>query len=630
MVRNTLNKLTGPDKMLNQYISQPMEKCRLSKSLYLMGPSFSIVGFSHPVSAVVNTVVTTVVTADAIDLTTLDSTQGFIVQGDVREDLLGTSVSSAGDVNGDGFVDVIIGAHFGDDEGSEAAGEAYVIFGGSGVVGATDGAGRQVVDLTTLSASEGFIIQGDAGNDQFAYSVASAGDINGDGFADLIAGARYGDDAGHAAGEAYVVFGGAGNFGVDVFGRQVIDLTHLNASEGFIIQGDSSGDQAAYSVSSAGDVNGDGFADIILGSPKGDDGGSSVGEGYIVFGGSGAFGANVSGRQVLDLSSLSASGGFIIQGDEAAGQAGRQVAGIGDVNDDGFDDVMLSAPFTDNPTANVGEAYVVFGGDGIFGSIVSGRSVVDVANLTATQGFVIRGGASSDQLGRFAFSKLGDINDDGIADLVINAPFADGGAVDSGGAYVVFGTTSGFGDAVGGRQIVELASLNSSQGFIVRGAAEDDRLRSGTGAGDFNGDGVADLLVGARKHDSGGVDAGAAYVVFGGKGTFGNTMAGQQVLDLANLSAAEGIFIQGDTASDDAGQSVSAAGDINGDGIDDIILGAPDGDDGGSDAGEAYIVFGIADAPDAVSVPMMGMLGTLVLLITLVAIARKKMKAIKI
>ena len=117
-----------------------------------------------------------------------------------------------------------------------------------------------VIDLTTLSSAEGFIIQGDAAGDEAGYSVSSAGDVNGDGFDDLIVGAPYGDDGRVSAGEAYVVFGSNIGFGTtDGTGRQVLDLTTLSPAEGFIIQGDVAGDQAGYSVSSAGDVNGDGF-----------------------------------------------------------------------------------------------------------------------------------------------------------------------------------------------------------------------------------------------------------------------------------------------------------------------------------------------------------------------------------
>jgi hypothetical protein len=134
------------------------------------------------------------------------------------------------------------------------------------------------IDLSTLDATRGFVIQGDSAYDLAGWSVASAGDINADGFADLIVGANEGDDGGENAGEAYVVFGKAASFGA------AIDLTSLSAADGFIIQGDSANDNAGWAVASAGDINGDGFADLIVGAYKGDSAGYGyAGEGYVRF-----------------------------------------------------------------------------------------------------------------------------------------------------------------------------------------------------------------------------------------------------------------------------------------------------------------------------------------------------------
>ena len=201
----------------------------------------------------------------------------------------------------------------------------------------------QVIDLTNLAASDGFIIQGDAAVDYAGISVSSAGDVNGDGIDDLIVGAIGGDDGGSNAGEAYVIFGRTTGFGVDVSGRRVIDLTSLSASDGFIIQGDAANDAAGRSVSSAGDVNGDGIDDLIVGANGGDDGGSLAGEAYVIFGRTTGFGVDVGGRQVIDLTSLSASDGFIIQGDVALDQGGYSVSSAGDVNGDGIDDLIVGA-----------------------------------------------------------------------------------------------------------------------------------------------------------------------------------------------------------------------------------------------------------------------------------------------
>ena len=132
-----------------------------------------------------------------------------------------------------------------------------------------------IVDLTTLSPKEGFVIQGDAAGDSAGWSVSTAGDVNGDGFDDLIVGARFGDNGGIDAGEAYVVFGTAVRLRpADESGRRVIDLTALRQRRASSSRATAADDQAGRSVAAAGDLNGDGFDDLIVGAAYGDDGGA--------------------------------------------------------------------------------------------------------------------------------------------------------------------------------------------------------------------------------------------------------------------------------------------------------------------------------------------------------------------
>ncbi|CAN7250637.1 hypothetical protein [Aminobacter aminovorans] len=494
--------------------------------------------------------------ARTIDLTTLTAAQGMIIQGDTAGDIVGYSVSSAGDINGDGFDDLIVGAPNGDNGGTEA-GEAYVVFGGAFPVN---------IDLTTLTAAQGIIIQGDVAGDQAGWSVSSAGDVNGDGFDDLIVGARAGDNGGAEAGEAYVVFGGASPVN--------IDLTTLTAMQGIIIQGDVAGDQAGFSVSSAGDINGDGFDDLILGAPNGDNGGFSAGEAYVVFGGTSPVN--------IDLTTLTAAQGIIIQGDASDDQAGRSVSSAGDVNGDGFDDLIVGAPNGDNGGSNAGEAYVVFGS--------ASPANIDLTTLTAAQGFVIQGDVLVDLAG-FSVCSAGDVNGDGLDDLIVGAPFGDDGGSNAGEAYVVFGSAS--------PANIDLTTITAAQGFIIQGdVAGDEAGFSVSSAGDVNGDGFADLIVGAPFGDNGGLEAGGAYVVFG--------RAAPVNIDLSTMTAAQGFIVQGDAPSDLAGQSVSSAGDVNDDGFDDLIIGAGSGDNGGSSAGEAYVVLGGAFGRDSTPVTTTG------------------------
>src|SRR3990172_4176927 len=212
-----------------------------------------------------------------IDLSALTGSAGanpgFRLDGIDAGDLSGVSVASAGDVNGDGFADLIVGARLANPGGDSAAGESYVVFGKESGFAAS-------FDLATLNGSNGFRLDGIDAGDNSGFSVASAGDVNGDGFDDLIIGAHYADPGGDgSAGESYVVFGKASGFAAS------FDLATLDGSNGFRLDGIDAQDFSGRSVTSAGDVNGDGFDDLIIGARSADPGGdSAAGESYVVFG----------------------------------------------------------------------------------------------------------------------------------------------------------------------------------------------------------------------------------------------------------------------------------------------------------------------------------------------------------
>jgi Ca2+-binding RTX toxin-like protein len=280
-----------------------------------------------------------------LDLSALDGTNGFRLDGIDAGDYAGHSVSSAGDINGDGFDDIIIGAYRGDPGGDANAGESYVVFGKAGGFAAS-------LDLSTLNGTNGFRIDGIDAGDQAGISVASAGDINGDGFDDIIIGAWLADPGSDtSAGESYVVFGKAGGFSAS------LDLSTLNGTNGFRLDGIDRGDGSGFSVSSAGDFNGDGFDDILVSAYGGDPGGdAAAGETYIVFGKAGGFSA------ALDLAALNGSNGFRIEGIDVGDQSGISVSAAGDINGDGFDDIIIGAVGGDPGTDSAaGESYILFG-----------------------------------------------------------------------------------------------------------------------------------------------------------------------------------------------------------------------------------------------------------------------------
>ena len=499
------------------------------------------------------TTATVTVTGTSTSLANLDGTNGFRLDGAAPYDFSGVSVASAGDVNGDGFDDVIIGAT-GADPGGESSGASYVVFGKAG--GFTSS-----IELSSLDGASGFRLDGTAKYDLSGSSVASAGDLNGDGFGDLIVGAPGFDLAGKASGASYVVFGKAEDF------ASSIDLSSLDGATGFRLNGAVDGDGTGGSVASAGDLNGDGFDDLIVGAVLSDLNGMNSGSSYVVFGKAGAFASSI------DLSSLDGATGFRLDGAAKYDLSGS-VGSAGDVNGDGFDDLLIGASGIDVGGRDAGASYVVFGHAGSF------AATFDLSDIDGTTGFRLDGGA--DDLTGHAES-AGDVNGDGFDDLIIPAPGADPNGDFSGSSYVVFGKAAGFGSTF------DLTSVNGANGFRLDGVATYDAYNnflSVASAGDVNDDGFDDLLIGASGADSGAYDAGASYLVFGKAGGFAPT------LDLASLNGTNGLRFDGVESYDGSGTSVASAGDVNGDGFDDLIIGAFGADPNGGLSGASYVVFG--------------------------------------
>ena len=502
--------------------------------------------------------------------------RGFVINGEVADDWSGFSVSSAGDVNGDGLDDLIVGAPFADPNGKLSAGKSYIVFGK---------ANSNAINLSTIADASnplgGFVINGEAAGDWSGYSVSSAGDVNGDGLDDLIVGAYAADLTGKSkVGKSYVVFGKTNSSAINL--STIADAS--NPTGGFVINGEAKYDRSGFSVSSAGDVNGDGLDDLIVGAFFADPNGKlSAGKSYVVFGKANSNAINLS--TIADASNP--TGGFVINGEVAGDKSGRSVSSAGDVNGDGLDDLIVGAIYADpSGKSKAGKSYVVFGKAN--SSAINLSAIADASNPTG--GFVINGETTHDNSG-CSVSSAGDVNGDGLDDLIVGADGADpSGKPDAGKSYVVFGKANS--SAINLSAIADAS--NPLGGFVINGGAAGDQSGfSVSSAGDVNGDGLDDLIVGAWDiRPSGRPNAGKSYVVFG--------KANSSAIDLSAIADASnpigGFVIHGEAWDDRSGSSVSSAGDVNGDGLDDLIVGAYGADPSGkSYAGKSYVLFGKTD-----------------------------------
>jgi hypothetical protein len=498
--------------------------------------------------------------------------QGLEVLGAAGADLLGYSVADAGDVNKDGYSDLIVGAYQADPQSRSAAGIVYVVF------GARDRNAATTIDTIQMAPARGFKVQGKAADDNLGWSVSGAGDFNRDGIDDFIMAAPSSDYQQNRAdaGAAVVIFG-------KTSGWANIDLVAFKSGDaGLWIYGAAAGDNLGSSVSAAGDVNGDGTDDVIVGARHA---GQAGGASYVLFGHS-----NGTAFVDIDLASFqSGPSGFRIFGAAASDESGYTVSGAFDMNGDHYSDVLVASYGYDGVTgsrSNCGAVYVIFGH-----STATAFPDLDLSELVSSQGFRISGANTGDNLGKGAVSSAGDFNGDGYDDIVIGAYQSTPSSRDGAGkVYVLFGHA-----ATVTFQDVDLQAFKSGDtGFQVWGAQPMDRLGySVSGGADVNGDGLDDIVVGATGVSPlDRTDAGITYVLYGRANT---TFAD---LDLSlSLPATFGYKIFGAAANDNFGSAVSLVRDFDGDRRAEVFVGATLSDPvDRTSAGRAYLVYGASAA----------------------------------
>ena len=482
----------------------------------------------------------------------------------------GYSVSTAGDVNGDGYSDILVGSPGGFTNDQD--GRAFLWYGSS--AGFVQDSIFSSADWTTEGGSQiGF-------PGAYGTSVSTAGDINGDGYSDVIVsepGYTSNPDIGYE-GKTFVFHGSASGLSTisNWSAESNIQRSHLGSS-----------------ASNAGDVNGDGYSDIIIGA-KNYSGGSGGGAAFIWYG----------SQTGLGSLGTPSNADWVLECNQDTALFGSTVSTAGDVNGDGYSDIIIGAPNYDNGQLNEGKVFAYFGSSAgpsassdwteeineagsYFGYSVSvagdvnGDGYCDVivgaylnntahvyhgfpSGLSLTSDWTREGNQTDSEFG-YSVSTAGDVNGDGYSDVFIGAKLSDNGQTDEGRVFVYYGSSSGLSTTADWSEESNQAGANFGNSVST--------------AGDVNGDGYADVIIGAYLFDNLHTNEGKAYVYHGSS---------------AGLSSSSSWSTYGTQGGAKYGFSVSTAGDVNGDGYSDVIVGAPFYNNGQADEGKAFVFYGSA------------------------------------
>lgn len=448
-------------------------------------------------------------------------------------------VCIAGDVNGDGYDDVLVGG-----KGKytsymrTGAGQTYVIFGK--VTG-----WRMKTNLAQANAS--FV--GEFNSDVAGSTMDGVGDVNGDGFDDILIGANQNDFGGRSSGQSYLIFGKADGW------EMRVNLSEADAS--FI--GEEAYDLSGLALAGIGDVNGDGYDDFLIGrnaevsmeySPD-----LRKGKAYLFFGK--PMGWNM--RTSLAEADVVFLGGVSLW-------SGMALAGGGDVNADGFDDFIIAAHWKDENWEGSADVHLFFGRPEGWDK----ETLITDCDITFTTTGWFSFNGSIGLRDCWSASITGDLNGDGYDDILLGAPWKER---EAGKTYLVFGRPG----ETGSQFKLDLEETASASFIGERPGYWAGRVCDG---GDINGDGYDDILIGSYLSAHGGIKAGETYLIYGKPAGWTKDL---------NLSQADLSFL-GEEPEDGSGYVFSHSGDINGDGLKDILIGSPGNDSNGTNTGQTYIL----------------------------------------
>ncbi len=431
----------------------------------------------------------------------LSSSPAWTAEGNNQNlTIFGQSVSTAGDVNGDGYSDVIVGQpDYNSSTGQYHVGRVLVYYGSA----------------RGLSTVANWTAQGSQAGANFGYSVGTAGDVNKEGFSDIIIGAPDVDNSSNVHyGHAYIYLGSASG---------------LRSTPSWTVTGGTVLSYLGWSVGTAGDVNKDGYSDVIVGAPY-DRNPTTIqytGMAYVFYGS--ATGPSTTANWsagVTDTRQIAGTG------------FGFSVGTAGDVNGDGYSDVVIGSPDYDVTSvplnSNEGKVFAYYG---------------SASGLSTIPNWTFSGNATEEQLG-YSVGTAGDVNKDGRSDVIIGAPCAATmctvSPMTQGLAFVFLGSATG---------------LSTGPSWSARGGQSFSFFGYSVGtAGDVNGDGYSDIIVGAPSYDTSLVDEGRVLVYYGSP---------------TGPSTTPSWSADSNQAEADFGLSVGTAGDVNRDGGSDIIIGSP-------------------------------------------------------